>query len=200
MLKKLVVTTTEKIFYFSGKPAVITGRYHCGSLYQHEKNMLENGTKTVLNDRVTVYTAPTTGCSKYENTAHCIRIAENLDAIANGDCYICPECREIIENYTETDNSFVCDCGCTADYEPETASMGDYFTEYYNIEYRIGSDMETLNSVEIMIAYGGPNIYVDTADAKIKLYWWGEYAEASLDRSTATEIDNYFDELWCCRC
>ena len=47
-----------------------------------------------------------------------------------------------------------------------------------------------------MVACGGPNIYIDTASALVKLYWWTEYAEYPLSYSARDAIDEWAEEYW----
>ena len=80
----------------------------------------------------------------------------------------------------------------------ETASWYDYFSEVLDIEYRIAANKETLNSVKLCVAVGGPNIYIDTGDNLVKLYWWGEYAEAYIPSDVSEQITEAFEELYNC--
>lgn len=142
-----------------------------------------------------------------ENRDTCKRIAEELEAYAGDDCVKCPECGCIHykSDFEERENEdgemvYICpDCGKEVE-DPddlETLSIYDYFedNEPYNIEYRIDSNKE-LRSVEIMIACGGPNIYIDTAKNAICLHWWGSSAEYPIDDSTAATIEEYFNEFF----
>lgn len=81
------------------------------------------------------------------------------------------------------------------DKEDECQSLYDYFNDVYDIEYRIDGN-GNYKSVQLMIAYGGPNIYVDTNDSYVKLYWGSTYAEAPISYTTSDEIDNIFEEMY----
>lgn len=108
-----------------------------------------------------------------ENRETCCSIAEELEAYATGDCVKCPHCGKIHYKHDfeeeETEDSetvYKCpDCGEIIDdpEDLETLSIYNYFddNDIYNIEYRINGNGE-LSSVKIMIACGGPNIYIDT--------------------------------------
>ena len=143
-----------------------------------------------------------------ENFEHCKSIADTLEDYAHGNMYKCPHCGEIhtFTEYDETehenDDGITCyTCpNCSGDIEEnelDAVSMWDYFNDVFDIEYRIGSDRK-YRSVKIMVACGGPNIYIDTAARAVLLYWWNERAEYSLTSSTCEAIDEYFEELFNC--
>lgn len=139
-----------------------------------------------------------------ENREHCKHIAETLDRIANGELFKCPECGEYISDndgavYDEMHDVITCR-HCKAEFNSDDAeyvSVYDYFDDCYDIEYRIGSDRE-YRSVCIMIACGGPNIYVDTKNALVRLHWWADYAEYPIRYETRDAIDDAFNDLFNC--
>lgn len=99
--------------------------------------------------------------------------------------------RDLI-NFAETDDHLF------LEENPETASWYDYFSDIFDIEYRVAADKETLNSVKLCVAIGGPNIYIDTGDNLVKLYWYGEYAEAYIPYYISEQITKEFEELYNC--
>jgi predicted RNA-binding Zn-ribbon protein involved in translation (DUF1610 family) len=135
-----------------------------------------------------------------DNREYCKSIANDLEAYANGKVYRCPECNEIIEVPNNwSGEKYKCqDCGTVStEYDLEPLSLWDYFDDVYDIEYRIGSDKQ-LRSVQVMVACGGPNIYIDTASKAVELYWWGEHASYPISPDVCEEIDNYFEEIYNC--
>ena len=157
----------------------------------------------------------------------CKAIATEMEAIYNGNLKKCPECGELIDpddlktvyrcpecgesvNGSETtcphcgeeiehEEITVCPC-CGEEVEEselEDYTLWDYFSDCLDIEYRIGTD-HTFRSVEIMITCGGPNIYVDTADAKVKLCWGNTHEEAPFSYNVRDEIDSIFEEYYSC--
>lgn len=139
-----------------------------------------------------------------ENREHCKHIANELEKVVNGDVYHCPECGQLIEwrngQYNDENESYTCqECNATFDEcELEAASIYDYFeNDVYDVEFHIGSDKQ-FRSVKIMVACGGPNIYIDTADAMIKLYWWTEYAEYPLSYAAREAINEWAEEWYQC--
>lgn len=54
-------------------------------------------------------------------------------------------------------------------------------------------------SVSIMLAFGGPNIYLDTgANYELIGLWGGTREELYIDGEIVEEIDNYFEDLYEC--
>ncbi|MGN0629258.1 MAG: hypothetical protein ACI4IW_06480 [Oscillospiraceae bacterium] len=140
-----------------------------------------------------------------ENREHCKSIAKTLEAYAGGSVYRCPKCGAefewINENYFVNEDGAFYHCpNCGAyveENELEALSIYDYLEDVYDIEYRVGSNKE-YRSARIMVACGGPNIYIDTKNALVQLYWWTEYAEYPFSYEARNEIDNFMEELFQC--
>lgn len=143
-----------------------------------------------------------------ENREHCQRIAEELEEYAAGNVYKCPECgREYTwERIEETEHEdeagwavYTCpDCGTEAREEDwEQMSLYDYFSDCLDIEYRCGSDRE-YRSACIMVSCGGPNIYIDTAEKAVLLYWWTDRARYYLSSDAVDAVDDWAQEYWDC--
>lgn len=130
---------------------------------------------------------------------HCKAIADKLEAIAEGRLYKCPECGE----YVEDDNLF-CECGCQVDLVGneeidgwEMVSFYDYFEDALDIDYIVNSRKE-YKACRIMIAFGGPNIYVNTWEAKVELHWWNEHGSMWLTADTCVAIDQWAEGCYEC--
>lgn len=146
---------------------------------------------------------------KKEYVDCCKDVAEDLEMFADGNGYKCPHCERVhkMSEYEETEHEndtgdlcYTCpNCGGeVAENELEAVSMYDYFTgDLYDIEYRIGGDRQ-YKSVCVMIACGGPNIYIDTKQKKILLYWGFSSADYPISYAAAEAIDAYFEELYSC--
>ena len=95
-----------------------------------------------------------------ENRRHCESIASELDDIASGRLYICPECGEWTEAEEDADGEIRCaHCGEIIDPDYcEQVTIYDYFNDCFDIEYTINSEGE-YKGVRVMVACGGPNIY-----------------------------------------
>lgn len=134
-----------------------------------------------------------------ENFERCRSIADELTEVAEGVLYKCPHCGEwySIEDAAETEDGHICP-NCSEeieDSEAEQVTFFDYFEDVYDIEYKVDGNGD-YRAVRLMVACGGPNIYIDTASASVDLYWWTDRASAYFDRSTADEIDAVFQELY----
>lgn len=139
-----------------------------------------------------------TECREDENRTHCRHIAEELEAYAEGEYSTCPGCGETIRIRNAGDQYRCPHCGTVADTDDfESLSLYDYFADVFDIEYRIGSDKE-YRSVRLMVACGGPNIYIDTASRAVELYWWTESAKYHLPGSVCDEIDSIWEEYFNC--
>lgn len=139
---------------------------------------------------------------KDENFAHCLYISQQLDLYANGLVYRCPECNECFEVPVNwSGEKYQCPhCHTVHDGDDLNSDgsqlwIGDYFEDVLDIEYIVGSDKE-YRHVCLLVAYGGPNIYINTRTRQVELYWWNESATCGILRDTAIEIDEYFEEIY----
>ena len=138
-----------------------------------------------------------------ENRETCERIANELENYASGNVRRCPECGEII-NRTEWDDvgdKFKCpECGAVVESDDlEPLSVWDYMEDVLDIEYRTtGRNADDLRSVRVMVACGGPNIYIDTASAAVELDWWGDKAEYPISYEARDAVDEWAAEMWGC--
>lgn len=130
----------------------------------------------------------------------CKNIVTEIEAYSESRMYRCPECGAIIEwddeRYAPDENAYTCpQCEMTFDADGlEALSIYDYLEKHcYDMEYRIDAQ-GNYKSVEIMVAGGGPNIYIDTADDLVKLYWWNERAEYSFLSDVGNAIDDYYEQ------
>ena len=73
----------------------------------------------------------------------------------------------------------------------------DYLEDVCDIEYVVNSRKEYLGA-RILVAFGGPNIWVDTRTKTVEGYWWGQRAEASY-RHDEIGLDDACAQLWECR-
>lgn len=139
--------------------------------------------------------------SEDKNRDHCEHIARELDAYVNGEVKRCPDCGEVYRrDWGDVGDAFKCpNCGEVASADDwEEPGIYDFLEDVYDIEFRIGSDME-LRSVQIMVACGGPNIYIDTASKDVELYWWGERARYPMSCEAVAAVDDWAEELYQCR-
>lgn len=156
-----------------------------------------------------------------ENLAHVKSIAETLEKYAAGEIYRDEsgdlwsvysdgesyQSEDIAHDFWEYDESADkwtrTSTGDTSEDDPaeqwEQCGMFDYFTDgVYDTEYRVGGPDEDPRSVRVMVACGGPNIYIDTKTASVELYWWGDRASYPLTDEATAAVDECFIELWNC--
>lgn len=203
MLTKMIVNNNDntRTLFWTNKPADVMDSYNYN--YSAEIcNMYDHGVKGFKNDRITVYERPTEnrGCNDYDNTAHCIEIANELDALASSSMIRCPECGEIVSLPYEEGEGVELDCGCKVDIDDlddlDEVSMHDYFEDrIYDIGYTISDDFD-YRGVRVMIACGGPNIYIDTNTCRVELYWGSSKAYAYIEYRTRDAIDAYFEDMY----
>lgn len=146
-----------------------------------------------------------------ENYNHCKAIAEDLEKVASGDYFMYDGDGEL---YPLDPEEFSKVKGCRYDEENEAYIMADGKELFagdvypvclfdwlddgvYDVEYTIGSDKE-YRSVRIMVACGGPNIYIDTQSGDVELYWWGESARYPMSSDVIAMIDSTYEEMFAC--
>jgi len=82
----------------------------------------------------------------------------------------------------------------TDDGEEMTAF--DYLEGALDIEYIVNSKGEYLGA-RVLVAFGGPNIWVNTRTGIVEGAWWADRAEASFTDNIG--LDDALAELWACR-
>lgn len=134
-----------------------------------------------------------------ENRNHCECIALEMESYAAGEVCRCSECGETIYLPDGVGDRYRCPrCGNVADVdEYEQLSLWDYLSDVFDVEYRIDGRGE-YRSVRLMVACGGPNIYIDTASKQVELYWWSDRASYPISYEVCDEIDAINEEMWRC--
>ena len=144
-----------------------------------------------------------------KNYEHCKAIAENLEQVASGDYFMYDgelfpiDTEDFSEvkgcRYDEENDMYIMPDGeklCEGDVYPVDILewLGD---GVYDVEYTIGSDKE-YRSVRLMVACGGPNIYLNTRTKDVELYWWSESARYPMSINAVNMIDSIYEELFDC--
>lgn len=75
-------------------------------------------------------------------------------------------------------------------------SAFDYLQNALDIEYIVNGKGEYLGA-RVLVAFGGPNIWVDTRRGIVEGAWWGKHATASFKDGLG--LDDALSELWACR-
>ena len=78
----------------------------------------------------------------------------------------------------------------------EEMTAFDYLSGAFDIEYIIDRKGNCIGG-RILIAFGGPNIWIDTRRGMVDGYWWGKSASASYEDSIG--LEDALEELWNCR-
>mgnify|MGYP003643453453 FL=1 len=74
-------------------------------------------------------------------------------------------------------------------------SAYDYLTDCLETVYYVNADREYLGA-RLLVAYGGPNIYVDTYQGVVEGYWWGDsYSENFTD---TMDLNEACEEMYNC--
>ena len=80
------------------------------------------------------------------------------------------------------------------DDEPMTAF--DYLQDALDIEYIVNGKREVLGA-RILVAFGGPNIWINTRTNQVEGYWWGDKCIMSYDKDNIG-LDDAIETLWSC--
>jgi hypothetical protein len=73
----------------------------------------------------------------------------------------------------------------------------DYISDVLDINWVLNSD-RSYRGARLLVAFGGPNIYIDTVKNTVEGYWWGDSYTDSYTVD-AMDIDGQCQELYeCC--
>jgi hypothetical protein len=75
-------------------------------------------------------------------------------------------------------------------------SAFDYLQDALDIEYVVSSKKEYLGA-RVLVAFGGPNIWINTRTKQVEGYWWGDKCILSYD-DDALGLDDALSELFNC--
>lgn len=75
------------------------------------------------------------------------------------------------------------------------ASALDYLQDVLDIEYRVSSTGE-YKSAEVLIGFGGPNVWIDTKTSELIVTWWSAPETRVLPAEFIDGIDQALTELW----
>ena len=107
--------------------------------------------------------------------------------------------KEIIEQVkniaAQLSNPDLMDRECFPDTDGEPNAI-DYLCDALDIEYIIGSD-GTYRGARVLVAFGGPNIWVDTKKGVVEGHWWNDSHTESFNDEL--DLDSALEELYNCR-
>jgi hypothetical protein len=85
--------------------------------------------------------------------------------------------------------------GDELNHDSESMTAFDYLQDALDIEYIINSRKEYLGA-RVLVAFGGPNIWVDTRKSIVEAAWWGDKAVAIFQDNIG--LDDALSELFNC--
>ena len=125
----------------------------------------------------------------------CKHIAMELEAFHDGQRVYCEECGQWVEGFDDEGDELEKCPECGADlYDAQTSTIYDYFIDcdIYDEDITVtrcyGGGM-AYKGCRLMVACGGPNIYIDTLETAVTGYWWSDRAEFLLRRDVVDAID-----------
>lgn len=78
----------------------------------------------------------------------------------------------------------------------EAMSGFDYLQDALDIQYIVNGKREYLGA-RVLVAFGGPNIWINTQTKTVEGYWWGDSFSATY-QSDAFDLDDCLETLWSC--
>jgi hypothetical protein len=81
----------------------------------------------------------------------------------------------------------------------ERPSAYDYLSEVLDLQWIIRQDKELVGT-RLLVAFGGPNIWIDTARGIVEGYWWGDNFSSgyNTDSEFSRELNDALEELYNC--
>ena len=86
----------------------------------------------------------------------------------------CESCAECGANLHEGNNT----CLECEHENCETLSGFDYIADVLDVNWVLDSNREFLGA-RLLVAFGGPNVWIDTAKQTVEGHWWGDSFTAS---------------------
>jgi hypothetical protein len=133
------------------------------------------------------------------NTEAKTDLQKRVDAIAHGiqngaPVETCPDCGGGTIQHSQNGGADCLDCQWSGD---NIMSGFDYLSDVLEIQYIVTGAGEYL-AARILVAFGGPNICINTQTKTVEGYWGGDSAFASY-YDDKMDIDAACRELWDCR-
>jgi hypothetical protein len=72
----------------------------------------------------------------------------------------------------------------------------DYLSDALDIEYVVNSKKEYLGA-RVLVAFGGPNIWINTRTKQVEGYWWGDKSIQSYTNDSLN-LDDALETLYTC--
>ena len=144
--------------------------------------------------------------SENENMEIVQNVVRKLKEYASGDYFLYKgklfpidyEDFNVIEGCTYNEGVYAFPGGTEVfegDIEP--ANLYNYFSDYLGVDYVVDSNKE-YKAARVMVTCGGPNIFIDSYEGEVQLYWGMERATAKIPANICEEINNVFREFYYC--
>ena len=110
----------------------------------------------------------------------------------------CNHIAQLIANEDWTNGMTADDFDSADEYEEQNNAL-NWIADALDIEWVVSSNRKELLGARILVAYGGPNIWVDTRTGRVEGHWWGESAVAAYPQNNgAAELDDACEMLFAC--
>ncbi len=100
-------------------------------------------------------------------------------------------CKEIAKNLSNPDYL----AELAAEYENPNFDIMDYLQDVLDIEYVVNGD-GGYKGARVLVAFGGPNIWINTRTSQIEGAWWQDSCRVSFD--DAIGLDDALSEIYAC--
>lgn len=121
---------------------------------------------------------------------HCAQIAKQIET-GEFDRY-CEFCGH--DEFDMDDGGRETCAKCKEEAAPQSAM--DYLSDVLDIQYIVNGKREYLGA-RVLVAFGGPNIWVDTQKQLVEGHWWNDSAKVSYSND-GMGLDEALSELWGC--
>jgi predicted RNA-binding Zn-ribbon protein involved in translation (DUF1610 family) len=134
-----------------------------------------------------------------KNWEMCKHIANELEYYVNGNYHTCPDCGNTVYIPDTVGDKFKCpDCGTVNDIDDfEQLGIWDYMNDIIDIDFLVNSSKECV-AAKIAVTLGGPNIYIDTEDRAVSLYWWTQSAKYYLRSDVIDAVNDWAEDYYNC--
>lgn len=86
--------------------------------------------------------------------------------------------------------------GIVKEIEGGKVEAVEYMEDALDINWLLNND-RTYKGARILVAFGGPNIWIDTSTQTVEGYWWDERFEARYTED-GIGLDGYCEDVWGC--
>lgn len=128
-----------------------------------------------------------------EHRQYLLGIAHTIRDIAEGTLYKLDG-----EYVTDGEMVSLIEAGRNEEDDFEQVTIYDYLSDVLDVTYYTTGRNGEYKGVRLLLAYGGPNVYLDTYSRTLELYWWTESATVDLLPNEADEVDAMWSELYNC--